>query len=190
MNQECQGRMTDPARTLAEKVMKTGFSCLRCGACCEEHEPGSNLVMVTPLEIRAIMKVTGLSWDELVEPFPEVLERGEDGARYTFEWVLRRNGGRCAFHSDGSCRIYPCRPWICRTYPFWLISGSLGVFPCPGTGALMEEKDAMGMAINLLERQNAEIAEEHMVKEVLESHTLPTGGLAVIDSEGIRVIHE
>jgi len=38
--------------------------------------------------------------------------------------------------------------------------------------------------------QNAEIKEEHMIKELLTAHPQPSAGFAVIDREGVRVIHE
>lgn len=38
--------------------------------------------------------------------------------------------------------------------------------------------------------QNAEITEEHMIKELLTAHPQPSAGFAVIDREGVRVIHE
>jgi hypothetical protein len=44
--------------------------------------------------------------------------------------------------------------------------------------------------INLQEMQDAEITEEHMSKELLTAHPQPSAGPAVMDCEGIMVIHE
>ncbi len=41
--------------------------------------------------------------------------------------LKEKSDGSCFFQAgDGKCRIYPARPLICRTYPFWLTdSGEL-----------------------------------------------------------------
>ncbi|MBN2158566.1 MAG: YkgJ family cysteine cluster protein [Spirochaetes bacterium] len=34
--------------------------------------------------------------------------------------IKNKSNGACLFHDEcGWCRIYPARPLICRTYPFW-----------------------------------------------------------------------
>ncbi len=48
--------------------------------------------------------------------------------------------GRCIFHADKSCRIYPVRPVQCLTFPFWrsiLVSVETWLEcgrECPGVG--------------------------------------------------------
>jgi len=40
--------------------------------------------------------------------------------RWRFPSLRERAGGECVMHGpDGRCRVYPCRPLMCRTWPFW-----------------------------------------------------------------------
>jgi Fe-S-cluster containining protein len=88
--------------------------------------------MVGREEISTIMKSTGLSFEEIVVPYPDRIVEG--GRTYTFGWVLRRNGDRCQFLKESGCAIYESRPWICRTYPFMLDEDGLSIHPCEGGG--------------------------------------------------------
>ncbi|NVO67906.1 YkgJ family cysteine cluster protein [Methanofollis tationis] len=173
---------------LADEIMATGFRCTGCGACCSEVSPGSNLVMVTPAEARAVADAAGRTFDGVAEPYPDFIE-GEDGARYTFDWSLRREGGRCLFLREGRCTVYGARPWICRTYPFMLDGDRLAVFECPGLGGEMSREEARLLAALLIGRQEAEEAEEEGIRKVLASTAVPAGICAVVDSEGVWPVH-
>ena len=65
-----------------------------------------------------IMEGTGLSFEEIVRPYPELII--DSGRQYTFGWVLRHVGDHCMFLKDNCCMIYNFRPWICRTFPFMI----------------------------------------------------------------------
>jgi len=39
---------------VADRVRSIGFGCRRCGACCRRVAEDSNLVIVSPAEVRAI----------------------------------------------------------------------------------------------------------------------------------------
>lgn len=173
---------------LADEIMATGFRCTGCGACCREVSPGSNLVMVTPAEARAVADAAGRTFDGVAEPYPDFIE-GEDGARYTFDWSLRREDGRCLFLEEGRCTVYGARPWICRTYPFMLDGDRLAVSECPGLGAEMSREEARLIAALLIGRQEAEEAEEEGIRSVLASTAVPAGTSAVVDSEGVWPVH-
>ena len=51
-----------------QQVLEAGFSCLLCGACCSGPD---NEVMVSPPEIEMLAEATGMSRDEIAEPYPE-----------------------------------------------------------------------------------------------------------------------
>ncbi|HJK49675.1 MAG TPA: YkgJ family cysteine cluster protein, partial [Methanocorpusculum sp.] len=68
-----------------QQVLEAGFSCLLCGACCSGPD---NEVMVSPPEIEMLAEATGMSRDEIAEPYPEWMQ--QDGCTFTFGWVLRR----------------------------------------------------------------------------------------------------
>lgn len=173
---------------LADEIMAAGFRCTGCGACCREVSPGSNLVMVAPAEARAVADAAGRAFEEIAEPYPEFVE-GEGGVRYTFDWSLRREGGRCTFLKGGRCAVYGVRPWICRTYPFMLDGDRLAVSECPGLGAEMDLEEARLLAALLIGRQKAEEAEEEGIRSVLASTAVPAGTCAVVDSEGVWPVH-
>lgn len=173
---------------LADEIMTIGFRCTGCGACCREVSAGSNTVMVAPSEVRAVAEAAGLPFSAVAEPYPEHIER-EDGTFYTFDWCLRREGGRCLFLKGQRCSVYRVRPWICRTYPFMLDGDRLIVSECPGLGAETDWEEARRLAAVLLERQEAEQAEEEGIRSVLSSAAVAPGTCAVVDSEGVWPIH-
>ncbi|HWQ66521.1 MAG TPA: YkgJ family cysteine cluster protein [Methanospirillum sp.] len=189
-------------KSLTEEILTSGYVCRRCGACCREVSPGSNIVMVSPGEVRAIMKATGLLFDEVAEPYPDTIR--ENDREYTLGWAIRRTGEQCRFLTASGCQVYENRPWICRTYPFMLDRGKLRSFPCEGirsdaegllttpservdTCSLNEEAEAL--ALVLRQRQAAEEAEEQRIAAVFNTQSIPQGRLIVIDGEGIRVIN-
>ncbi|HTY14497.1 MAG TPA: YkgJ family cysteine cluster protein [Methanoregulaceae archaeon] len=169
---------------IASKIKETGFSCIRCGSCCRQESPDSNQVMVTATDLRAIRDISGLSREDFCDPFPGVVRIGE-GLTCTFNWELKRTGDECIFLSDSQCKVYQARPWICRTYPFKVTEGMLEVFPCPGTGTRISEKEARKIAMLLIERYRAESFEETAIRDLLVNSTLPATGHFVADSEGI-----
>ena len=173
---------------LAALLETLGFSCTRCGECCRGESVDDHLVMVTPDEVRGIIGASGCPWEEIAEPFPCFTRHGEAGS-HTFEWCLKREGGRCTFlGEEGGCRIYSSRPWICRTYPFVLEGGVLVVYPCPGLGKEMAAADAEALAADLLARERFEREEEDRVREVLVATPLPPERV-VIDGDGVKVLY-
>ncbi len=174
--------------TLGRVLQRIGFSCLRCGDCCRPESPDSNLVMVSPGEVRRLVDWTRLSSEMLAEPYPGEVDAGR-GVTMTFGRVLRRPGGNCLFYGEkGQCRAYGARPWICRTYPFMLGEDSLLVFPCRGLGTPCGIGKARSIARDLLERREAEREEEEAIRDVITRTPLPRGGRLLVDSEGVQVL--
>jgi Fe-S-cluster containining protein len=172
---------------LVKKIRGAGFVCRRCNACCTEKEPGSNLVLVSPGEVRAITAGTSLSFEEVAEPYPDTIREGD--CEYTFAWVLRRKEGKCLFLVDNVCSIYEFRPWICRTYPFMLDRGRLIISPCTGIGTAdrVTRDQAELIVSDLLARQKEEEEEEERIAAILPALRIPPGHLVVIDGEGMKV---
>lgn len=174
---------------VADRVRSIGFGCQRCGACCRRVAEDSNLVIVSPAEVRAIMAATGRAWDDIAEPYPEFIDAG-GGGEYTLAWCIRRTDDACIFLRDGRCSIYDHRPWICRTYPFMLHDDDLVVSECPGLGTPLSPDDAHDVAAELCRRQAAEAAEEASIRAIYRGAQIPPGGRAVIDSEGVKMLHD
>jgi len=171
---------------LAGKIRSIGFRCTQCGTCCRCGETDSNLVMVFPDEIRSIISAYGRPWDSVAQPYPETIDH-QNGARYTLGWCLCRENDHCHFLKENLCAIYGQRPWICRTYPFFLDGNDLGISQCGGLGQVISEQDATMIAFNLLQRRRVEDEEEQKVRQVLQHIQIPIGAGVVIDSEGVRV---
>ncbi|CVK32595.1 YkgJ family cysteine cluster protein [Methanoculleus bourgensis] len=131
-----------------DQVGSIGFGCRGCGACCRRVAEDSNLVIVSPAEVRAIMAATGMAWDEIAEPYPDFIDAG-NGGEYTLAWCIRRTADACIFLRDGRCSIYAHRPWICRTYPFMLVDDDLLVSECPGLGTPLSPGAAHDVALGL-----------------------------------------
>lgn len=179
----------DDRETLADTLEEIGFQCLQCGTCCTALEKDSNLVMVTPDEIRDIASISGLSWGEIVEPYPEWI-RDAEGRIYTFGWCLRRRGRICSFLQNNSCLIYQKRPWICRTFPFVLFGKTVDTAPCPGLGKPVVRKSAQDLADHLILRKHCEEMDEASVRRVFRFHKIHPGVRVVIDNEGITRVPE
>lgn len=194
---------SDFRKELIAALKETGFSCGMCGECCRMNTADSNLIIMSAPEVREIMAATGLSWDEVAEPYPDLLE--EDGVSYTFDWCIRRHpeGSRsCVFQgADNRCTIYEHRPWICRTYPLMLaddIEGGRTVTnliksECLCYGNKITDEEAEIQADDLISRKMNEDTEFMKIKSVYTKISLQKireSGIkrCVIDSEGVKEI--
>ncbi len=172
---------------LAKRIRSTGFSCTRCAGCCRCTDTDSGLVLVFPGEVRAIIDKTGLSWEEIAEPYPEKV-RDMNGGSFALCWCLKRTGDACRFLYGGKCTIYESRPWICHTYPFMLDGDELKVSECDGLGQPVSEAEAHRIAGDLIRRRQAEDEEASLIRAVLAKKRVPAGSFAVVDSDGVEVI--
>ena len=196
--------VSDFREELVAALKETGFSCGMCGECCRMNTTDSNLIIMSASEVREIMAATGLSWDEVAEPYPDLLE--EDGVSYTFDWCIRRNpeGTRsCVFQgADNRCTIYEHRPWICRTYPL-MLADSVSEDGCTVTNLLKSEclcygnkitdDEAKAQAEDLIARKINEDREFMKIKSVygkISLQKIKENGIkkCVIDSEGVKEI--
>jgi Fe-S-cluster containining protein len=175
-------------KDLTAQIRSIGFACSRCGTWCRGVSPDSDLVMVSPDEVKPIVSSTGRAWDRIAEPYPETIT-DRSGARFTIGWCLRRENGRCCFLDKGTCMIYNNRPWICRAYPFALDNDTMGVSPCEGAGEPVSWQEAGTIAEeNLLAHRHAKKEEEMNVQKVIGEVSFPAGVFVVIDADGVRVI--
>lgn len=166
---------------LADKIKTTGFKCCKCAQCCRA-EYGDNTVFIFPFEIRRIQESTGLGRDDIAIPAPSG-DRDAEGNIHTFEWVLRKKSD-CIFLKDGLCRIYEKRPYICKTYPFYLLDGRLMVSECSGVGGKISSEESRKLASLLKERYVAEIKETISLLEKFSGFYPGSGNICVHDSEG------
>jgi Fe-S-cluster containining protein len=160
---------------LAGQLITIGFTCIRCGDCCRAQS-GDNCVIVFPDEILTIVHAHDLTWSRICKPsVPQFI--AENGIMHAFEWELNRHdNGDCIFIENNICRIYAQRPWICRTYPFYLVfldgitEPCLKMSDCQGIGRTLRTEDASKLALLLKNRLILEIQEEIQVLKNLEGY--------------------
>jgi hypothetical protein len=172
------------ADALAAQIQDIGFKCLGCGECCSGED---NSVVVFPVEVRDIQAATGLGWLEVVRP-PDLGEWDKDGCFHTLEWRLNKEGESCRFYEDGRCGIYPYRPGLCSTYPFYLDEGVLQYSLCRGIGGVIEPAEAKELALRIVHRSVLELTEAIALTEKFEDfergRSSENGFCVVHDSEG------
>jgi Fe-S-cluster containining protein len=169
-------------KKLAHQIKTTGFKCEKCAQCCMS-EFGDNTVIVSPSQIKKICGGSGLRRDDFVMPSPSD-DKDQDGNIHTFEWVLRKNDD-CIFLEEKMCEIYECRPFICKTYPFYLLDGKLEVSECMGLGGNISDEESLELAGVLKERYVLEIKESIAVLEKFNGFNPGGNGrVCVHDSEG------
>lgn len=168
--------------SLVCQLGEAGFACECCGACCSGAD---NEVIVSPDEIDALAEVTGLSPEDIAEPYPEWFE--EHGERFTFSWILRRGkDGNCMFLKDNRCTVYAHRPDICRTYPFMLHDGRLIISECQAVGR-HQTADPEQLADDLILRAQHDDAEFEATRKEYQKHCITAGATLVIDSRGAHI---
>ena len=169
---------------LTTQIREIGFECLGCGECCSGED---NSVVVFPFEVRRILAATGLGWLEVAGP-PDVGAWDKDGCFHTLEWRLKKVSQSCRFYEDRRCSIYPTRPGLCSTYPFYLDDGVLQCSMCSGIGGCIEPAEAKELAEKVIRRYVFELQEAIALTEKYEDFERGEsreGGVYVVhDSEG------
>lgn len=95
---------------------------------------------------------------ELLEPLQEYIDC--EGKIHAFGWILRRKrNGDCIFleRDTHKCRVYPVRPMLCSTYPFYIEGLRLQTCECEGIGCQISAEDSRKMAEDLLLRYISEL---------------------------------
>ncbi|RXA21975.1 YkgJ family cysteine cluster protein [Methanosarcina sp. MSH10X1] len=106
-----------------------------------------------------------LSPDSL-ESFQECIDC--EGRVHAFGWILRRKrNGDCIFlESDiHRCRVYPVRPMLCSTYPFYIEGLRLQTCECEGLGLQISAGDSLKLAEDLLFRYVSELEDTLVMYE-------------------------
>lgn len=109
------------------------------------------------------------------EPFrtPELLKEDidPDGNIHAYGWMLRRKkNGDCVFleKDTNRCRIYPVRPVLCSTYPFYIEGLKLYTCECEGLGVHISAEESRKLAGSLLSRYVSELEDTLAMYEKYE----------------------
>jgi len=192
--------------SLVPDILKSGFSCARCGWCCHKNfdikitvniSRPSNAISIFPGDIRRIMKTTGRKWDEVAQP--DIYSCFSDDAKIlVIGWILRRNDEEtCVFYRKGGCTIYSCRPMICRCYPFFIGEGGVEIMHCSGLGKVANNENAVeiGLALKRFElkklqsyiRIMEQMGEKLSIATMMSLPEKYSGDFFVFDGESISM---
>jgi Fe-S-cluster containining protein len=95
------------------------FKCSNCGICCGDTAEKTRHILLTERDAERIAAST----KQAVNAFAN---KAEGKAPYTHEMRKRAENGKCVFHQNSRCTIYPLRPLICKFYPFELSAAEHG----------------------------------------------------------------
>ena len=103
----------------------------------------SNAISIFPSDIRRIIKMTGLKWDEVAEP--DIYSCFSDSYEVmVIGWILKRSDEeKCVFYRNGLCTIYSCRPLICRCYPFFMGESGIEIMYCNSLKEITQHENAV-----------------------------------------------
>ncbi|WP_269851981.1 YkgJ family cysteine cluster protein [Methanosarcina horonobensis] len=95
-----------------------------------------------------------------------------EGNIHTYGWMLRRKrNGDCIFleKDTNRCRIYPVRPMLCSTYPFYIEGLKLYTCECEeGLGDHISAEESLKLAETLLSRYILELEDTLAMYEKYE----------------------
>jgi len=190
--------------SLVPDILKSGFSCARCGWCCHKNfdikiteniSRPSNAISIFPGDIRRIMKTTGRKWDEVAQPDIYSCFSDDDNI-LVIGWILRRNDEEtCVFYRKGGCTIYSCRPMICRCYPFFMGEVGVEIMHCNGLGKVADIENAVEIGLALKRFEMKKLQSYIRIMEQLGDKLIPnnlralsgnySGDVLVLDGETI-----
>ncbi|MHC1755021.1 MAG: YkgJ family cysteine cluster protein [Methanosarcina sp.] len=94
-----------------------------------------------------------------------------EGNIHAFGWMLRRKrNGDCIFleKDTNRCRVYPVRPMLCSTYPFYIEGLKLYTCECEGLGHPISAKESRKLTESLLSRYISELEDTLAMYEKYE----------------------
>ncbi len=151
-----------PLHDLVMEIARTGFRCIGCGRCCK-FSTGDNSVLLTYFDIGNLKKSGNIDAIEPTVAEEDMFLADTEGNVHTFGWRLKRKtNGECVFLGDAGCTIYPFRPLLCRTYPFYIVEGKLEISECVGQGRVLPLYHARRLADEVLQRYIIELRDTSM----------------------------
>ncbi|MDK2892975.1 YkgJ family cysteine cluster protein [Methanohalophilus sp.] len=156
--------------SIASQIMSIGFECIRCGKCCRGSF-GDNSVLLNSEDMTLLEKQS--LKDGFVIPMIDLSDKEQwqlvdkNGILHTFGWMLKRTPDMdCIFLNNNSeCQIYDHRPYLCRTYPFFLNNGKLEVCECEGLGKFISLEAARNLAVHVVHRKVVELMDTIKIYE-------------------------
>ncbi|WP_231593661.1 YkgJ family cysteine cluster protein [Methanosarcina siciliae] len=117
-------------------------------------------------------------------PLFELLKEDIDseGNIHAYGWMLRqKRNGDCIFleKETNRCRIYPVRPMLCSTYPFYIEGLKLYTCECEGLGGHISTEESRKLAEALLSRYIAELEDTLAMYEKYEDFEKGKEGLEI-----------
>jgi len=88
------------------------FECQQCSRCCR-HEPG--YVYLSENDLKRLSGFVEMEEDQFIELYCRNVNRGVGSLLSLKE----KSNYDCIFWEHGRCKVYPARPFQCRSFPFW-----------------------------------------------------------------------
>ncbi|WP_462272005.1 YkgJ family cysteine cluster protein [Methanohalophilus sp.] len=197
LNKQVLDSISISLHDLVVEIVRTGFRCSGCGRCCKFYT-GDNSVLLTYFDIGNLKKSANINAIEPTVAEEDMFLADTEGNVHTFGWRLKRKtNGECVFLGETGCTIYPFRPLLCRTYPFYIADGKLEISECCGMGRILSLYHARRLANELLQRYIIELRDTQMTyrhfKEgqlFLVSQPASDYELIVHDSRGKWIIND
>ena len=117
---------------------------------------------------------------QLFELLKDDIDSG--GNIHTYGWMLRRKrNGDCVFleKDTNRCRIYPVRPMLCSTYPFYIEGLKLYTCECEGLGDHISAEESRKLSETLLSRYILELEDTLVMYEKYEDFDKSNEGLDI-----------
>lgn len=108
-----------------------------------------------------------------------------EGNIHAYGWMLRqKKNGDCIFleKDTNRCRIYPVRPMLCSTYPFYIEGLKLYTCECEGLGEHISAEESRKLADSLLSRYISELEDTLAMYEKYEDFNRTGKGLEIARS--------
>lgn len=121
-----------------------------------------------------------------------------EGNIHAYGWMLRRKrNGDCIFleNDTNRCRIYPVRPMLCSTYPFYIEGLKLYTCECEGLGDRISAEESRKLADFLLSRYISELEDTLPMYEKYEDFRRTAEGQEIARNnmekrECVYIVHD
>lgn len=81
------------------------YDCCKCNNCCKSYE-----IRIVQSDIAAIAEHLGMAENDFAEKYLMA-------SKNEYNCLILKDKPCCFLGADGKCRIYECRPAVCREYP-------------------------------------------------------------------------
>ena len=162
----------------------------------EETESEEDKDMESPCITQELEEDMASGFFRVLELLKEDIDA--EGNIHAYGWMLRRKrNGDCIFLEKDTkrCRIYPVRPMLCSTYPFYIEGLKLYTCECEGLGEHISAEESKKLADSLLSRYISELEDTLAMYEKYEDFRRTAEGQEIAGNnlekgECVYIVHD